>query len=123
MDSEVDDVQDLGGEEVVDAVEVGVGGYVCLHVLLDFSELCDEKALDVEDDGEDTDAMVDMVFQFVDGGRDVDLLFCETADVFTVNPPLPSEVLSERAIVSAVSDTMLADCAGTRKKEKLEGLS
>ena len=38
-------------------------------------------------------------------------------------PPLPSEVLRERAMVSAVSDTMLADWAGTRKKEKLEGLS
>lgn len=87
LDSEVDDVQDLGGEEVVDAVEVGVGGYVCLDLLLDFSELCDEKALDVEDYGKDVDAMVDMVFQFVDGGGDVDLLFCETAGVLTVNPP------------------------------------
>ena len=38
-------------------------------------------------------------------------------------PPLPSDVLRERAIVSAVSDTMLADCAGTRKKEKFDGLS
>ena len=38
-------------------------------------------------------------------------------------PPLPSDVLRERAMVSAVSETMLADWAGTRKKEKLDGLS
>ena len=38
-------------------------------------------------------------------------------------PPLPSEVLRDRAMISAMSETILADYAGTRKKEKLEGLS
>ena len=37
--------------------------------------------------------------------------------------PLPSDVLRERAMVHVVSDTMIADCAGTRKKEKFDGLS
>ena len=33
-------------------------------------------------------------------------------------PPLPSDALRDRAIASTVSDIMLDDCAGTRKKEK-----
>ena len=51
-------------------------------------------------------------------------MFCETADVFTVQPP-PStiRVLRDRVVVSTVSEIMLEDFAGTRKKEKLEGLS
>ena len=38
-------------------------------------------------------------------------------------PPLTSNDLRERAMVSAVSNIMIVDCAGTRKKEKLDGLS
>ena len=38
-------------------------------------------------------------------------------------PPLPSEDFSDRAMESMVSDIMLDDCAGTRKNEKLDGLS
>ena len=38
-------------------------------------------------------------------------------------PSLPSDDLNYRAIMSAVSDTMLEDRTGTRKKEKLEGHS
>ena len=38
-------------------------------------------------------------------------------------PPRPSDDLRDRAMASAVSDIILDDCGGTRKKEKFEGVS
>ena len=71
LDAEVNDEEDLRGEEVVLTGEVNVGGDVCLHVLLELFKLSDFEAQGAKDDGEDVDAVVDVVFEFVDGGRDI----------------------------------------------------
>jgi len=37
-------------------------------------------------------------------------------------PARPSDILRERALLSAVSDSMFEDFGGTKKKEKLDGV-
>jgi hypothetical protein len=85
LDAEVNDEEDLRGEEVVLTGEVNVGGDVRLHVLLELFQLGNFKAKGTEDDGEDMDAVVEVVFKFVDGGWNVNFLFCEAADVIAVD--------------------------------------
>ena len=69
------------------------------------------------------ETMVDIVLQLVNRCRDVMFCFVRRQMSSLSIPPLPSDVFRDRAMESAVSDIMFDDWGGTRKKEKLEGVS
>ena len=85
LDPDVNDVQDPCCKHVVMSQEIRVNSEVCLDMEEAAIDLPYQIAGNGEEDGQDVDTMAEMVFQLVDGVREVYLLLHEAADIIAVD--------------------------------------